>query len=145
MILNFFHLVRWRLGDENLCRFWQDKWSGDNTLSSLFPRAHQLAFANSSITSSHGLFINNSWKWHPIIRRGISEEDRYQIEQLYHKLESVNPLVVSNRDEIFWYHHHSAASSSKRASILHSAAVELGLHQRAKSVPEDNMGENFPS
>ncbi|XP_020262542.1 uncharacterized protein LOC109838519 [Asparagus officinalis] len=41
----FLHLLQWSLGSGDKIRFWEDKWTGSNTLSSLYPILYKLSLS----------------------------------------------------------------------------------------------------
>ncbi|XP_020249244.1 uncharacterized protein LOC109826633 [Asparagus officinalis] len=98
----FFSLVKWRTGDGKTGSFWHDKWSGTNSLSSLFPKAYQLALSQSCSIRSQGRMINLSWNWYPLIRRGISPSERSDQNLLLTHLTSSNINISSTSDELLW-------------------------------------------
>ncbi|XP_020275011.1 uncharacterized protein LOC109849577 isoform X2 [Asparagus officinalis] len=98
----FFNIVRWKVGNGNSGSFWHDKWSSDNSLSSLYPHAYKLALSKNCSISSQGRWTNNSWIWHPLIRRGISPNEREDILHLLSHLENKSPGASSDHDGLQW-------------------------------------------
>ncbi|XP_020262570.1 uncharacterized protein LOC109838550 [Asparagus officinalis] len=84
----FLHLISWSLGIGTNIRFWEDKWIGNNTLSSLYPAIYSLALSSNVSIHSQGLFLNNTWHWHPILRRSISLVTNLAKSDLIHLLGS---------------------------------------------------------
>ncbi|XP_020263458.1 uncharacterized protein LOC109839445 [Asparagus officinalis] len=100
-----------------------DRWAGNNSLSSLFPKAFKLAFSQSSPVSSQGLWQNNIWRWNPILRRGISMEDKKDISDLLTLIDQIRP--TSNKfDSIFWP---SNPSLSFTVKSLYGILIKGGL------------------
>ncbi|XP_020258606.1 uncharacterized protein LOC109835017 [Asparagus officinalis] len=98
----FFNLVKWNIGDGRTGNFWHDKWSSENSLCSLFPKAFILALSQSCCIRSQGRMINNAWSWHPLTRRGISHSERSDLNHLLSLLTSSNINITSEPDELWW-------------------------------------------
>ncbi|XP_020262172.1 uncharacterized protein LOC109838113 [Asparagus officinalis] len=98
----FFSFVRWKVGNGRSCRFWLDKWSSPNSLGSLFPKAFNLAFSKDCNLRSQGYMLNHVWHWHFTLRRGISPEERQEIQKLYSHLESFSGSFTLSPDSLWW-------------------------------------------
>ncbi|XP_020253777.1 uncharacterized protein LOC109830826 [Asparagus officinalis] len=68
----FLQLLSWSLGSGDKIRFWEDKWIGKNSLSSLYPSLYSLAWSNNVSIRSQGNLQNNNWHWHPLLKRSIT-------------------------------------------------------------------------
>lgn len=69
----FISSIKWKIGDGSSTRFWEDKWTGNNTLKSVFPHAYSLALSHEVPVSSQGFLHNGNWTWQPTRRRATLE------------------------------------------------------------------------
>lgn len=56
------NLVR-KLGDGKEVRFWLDRWVGDGSLGSQFPRVFSLAAEKESLVNDMGEWVGEEWRW----------------------------------------------------------------------------------
>ncbi|XP_020275013.1 uncharacterized protein LOC109849577 isoform X4 [Asparagus officinalis] len=141
----FFNIVRWKVGNGNSGSFWHDKWSSDNSLSSLYPHAYKLALSKNCSISSQGRWTNNSWIWHPLIRRGISPNEREDILHLLSHLENKSPGASSDHDGLQWPLLSSGPADDRTARRLRRASLNLGLQELAKKNTSSGAGDNSAS
>ncbi|XP_020267043.1 uncharacterized protein LOC109842598 [Asparagus officinalis] len=98
----FFKIARWNVGNGNTASFWHDKWSSTNSLSSLYPHAYKLALSKNCSIGSQGRWTNDSWCWHPLIRRGISPKERADVRNLHSHLENISLGGSQEHDVLHW-------------------------------------------
>ncbi|XP_020266417.1 uncharacterized protein LOC109841906 [Asparagus officinalis] len=93
----FLHLLQWSLGSGDKIRFWEDKWTGSNTLSSIYPTLYKLSLSTNVSIRSQGFFHNHIWRWHPLLKRSISDSSTYaKIDLMNH----IGLHIVTNNVDI---------------------------------------------
>ncbi|XP_020266729.1 uncharacterized protein LOC109842239 [Asparagus officinalis] len=119
---DFFSFARWQVGDGKSCRFWIDKWAGVNSLSSLFPKAFNLAFSPNCNSHSQGFMVDNFWNWHIILRRGSTTVERSDIASLRSFLDTLSSVDSHSKDYLWWPLHLSGTEEDRMARRIRRAA-----------------------
>jgi len=87
----------WRVGDGNDVLFWKDVWVGNEDLKSKFPRLFSLCINKESSVESCGEWVNDSWEWKLVWRRGLFDWKIGQEVQLLQEVLGKTP--VSNFED----------------------------------------------
>ncbi|XP_020253791.1 uncharacterized protein LOC109830842 [Asparagus officinalis] len=93
----FFQHIIWTIGSGERIRFWEDKWIGHNSLSSLFPSLYQLALSSNVNVRSQGFFRDNAWHWSLLLRRCIPHMSRTDKSNL---LNLIGSYQISTHSDI---------------------------------------------
>ncbi|XP_020272700.1 uncharacterized protein LOC109847877 [Asparagus officinalis] len=81
---------------QSLIEFWEDRWIGVNSLSSLFPSLYSLIFSSNVSIRSQGHYLNNLWHWHPLLKRSITTDSQYD---KFHLLNLINQQSITNQPD----------------------------------------------
>jgi len=67
----FENCCEWRVGNGNDVLFWKDVWVGNEDLKSKFSRLYSSCGNKEGNLESCGEWVNDSWEWKLVWRRGL--------------------------------------------------------------------------
>ncbi|CAJ2675195.1 unnamed protein product [Trifolium pratense] len=104
-----------KVGNGETTSFWLDKWVGNSTLASLFPRLFSISIDKQSMVSDLGECVNGAWQWNLIWRRRIFEWEKELVEQLFQLLHTA---VLSENSDCWVWKPGEGGSFSVRSAYL---------------------------
>jgi len=97
----FENCYEWRVGNRKDILFWKDVWVGNEDLKNKFPRMYSLCGNKKGNLESCEEWVNGSWKWKLVWRRGLFDWENSQEAQLLREVHG-KALVLSIEDSRVW-------------------------------------------
>jgi len=97
----FENCCEWRVGNGKDILFWKDVWVGNEDLKSKFPRLYSLCDNKEGNLESCGEWLNDSWEWKLVWRKGLFDWENSQEAQLLQEVHG-KALVLSIEDSKVW-------------------------------------------
>jgi len=88
----FLHNLKLEVGNGAKVRFWEDSWTPDGPLLSLFSSLYRVSNQQFTLISNMGWFEGTIWKWTLIWKRELTLEESQQHNELLALLSLHHPL-----------------------------------------------------
>lgn len=119
-----------RLGNGADTNFWHDRWIGNETLCTQFPRLFRLSSQKHCMISEMGFWLNSKWEWDLRWTRTIANRLEAQLQ---HLLSIIGPISVSAAGTDTWHW-----SPAKNGVYTTAAAYDFLRRRSPVSVPQPN-------
>ncbi|KAH1215344.1 putative ribonuclease H protein [Glycine max] len=95
--------LKWRVGDGNTIKFWEDRWreADDLSLQQKYPTLYQVSMHQNQTISSMGILSGNSWEWQIQWRRHFFDHEIDTMAAFMADIEGIQIQPLS-RDFLSW-------------------------------------------